>query len=402
MEKYSIWSGHMESLKKKITTIQNKCKKFGCNFHFAEIGEELKEIQDLDGNIVTCRFIIVEVEGRFVINGWEFVARVEHTEAGNIFSKGIFNVEIPDRYRTTYPICEHCNSMRMRKDTFIVRNIETGEFKQVGKSCLKDFTGGLSATAATWLTSIKDVFEEVEMVPISCGRRERYFDTEEVLQYIAETIRHFGYSKTENVGNSTKDRMERFFEVSHGMIRHIPEEIVEETRCLMKKVGFNHNSNEAIEMVNNAVEWIQEQENTNDYLHNLKTAALLKYTTYSRFGLLVSLFPAYDRQLEIETKRKQEMEQGKCSEHVGKIGDRIQIEVESVKCITSWGSSYNGCRHITTYVWKITGKDGNIFTWKTSTYLNEDIPPKLIKGSVKEHKIFRDIRQTELTRCRVI
>ena len=40
MEQYSIYEGHMADLMKKITRIQNKCRKYGCEFHFAEIGEE--------------------------------------------------------------------------------------------------------------------------------------------------------------------------------------------------------------------------------------------------------------------------------------------------------------------------------------------------------------------------
>ena len=102
-----------------------------------------------------------------------------------------------------------------------------------------------------------------------------------------------------------------------------------------------------------------------------------------------------------QAKRKQEAEQGQLSNHVGQVGDRITIEVDSVKCITSWKSCFNGYSNTTTYVWKITDKEGNVFTWKTSTWLNEEVPPKTIKGTVKEHKVFREVKQTEITRCKL-
>jgi hypothetical protein len=401
MKRYSVFAGHMEDLMKKVTKIQNKCKKFGCDFHFAQVGEELKEVTDLEGNIITCKFIIIEAEGTAIINNWEFIASVEHTEAGNIFSKAMTDVEIPERYRTTKSICEHCNSNRTRNFTFILRNTETGEFKQVGNTCLKDFTNGLSVATATWCASIKDIFEEYESAPVSCGYHERYFSTEEVLRYTAETIRHFGFSKSENRGDSTKDRMDDFFRVDHGMTRWMDKDVIENIRQTMKQVGFNAESEEAKKMVKEALEWIQSQEATNDYMHNLKTVTALKDTTLSRFGLLVSLFPTFNRELELQAKKKQEAEQGKSSEHIGQVGDRLQIEVESVKCITSWESFFNGYTTTTTYVWKITDKQGNIFTWKTSTWLNEENPPKFIKGTVKEHKVFREIKQTELTRCSI-
>lgn len=402
MERYLVYEGHMEDLMKKVNTIKNKCRKFGCDFHFAQVGQELKEVKDLDGNIITCKFIIVEAEGTAIINGWEFVASVEHTEAGNIFSKALTNIEIPERYRNTDSICEHCNSNRTRKDTFIIRNTETGEFKQVGKSCLKDFTCGMSASTAVWFASIKDIFTEAESAPISCGWHQRYFDTMEVLQYTAETIRHFGYSKSENKGDSTKDRMEKFMNVDFGYTRWMLDEEIEHIKQTMKQVGFNPNSEEAVKMAKEAVEWIQSQETRNDYMHNLKVATALEYTTCSRFGLLVSLFPTANRELELQAKRKKEAEQGRLSDHVGQVGDRLQIEVESVKCVTSWESCFNGYTYTTTYVWKITGTDGNIYTWKTSKWLDEEVPPRFIKGTVKEHKVFREVKQTELTRCTIL
>ena len=399
MKRYSVFEGNMYDLMKKVNKIKNKCKKFGCDFHFEKVGEELKSVKDLDGNIVVCKFIVVEVEGTAIINDWEFVASVEHTEEGNIFYKALTNVEIPERYRDSQSICEHCNSNRTRKDTFIVRNTVTGEFKQVGKSCLKDFTCGLSASTATYFASLKEVFEEAESMTVCCSYREIFFNTVEILKYTAETIRHFGYVKTENRDNSTKDRMEDFYMVNHGMTRWMKDEQIERIKQTMKRVAFNPNSNEAKEMVNSALDWIQNQEVRNDYLHNLKVTTSLEYTTFGKTGLLVSLFPAFNRELELQAKRKQEEEQGKFSEHVGQIGERLEVEVDSVKCITSWESCYNGYTTTTTYVWKIVDKRGNVFTWKTSNLLDEEVPPKFIKGTVKEHKVFRETKQTELTRC---
>ena len=83
------------------------------------------------------------------------------------------------------------------------------------------------------------------------------------------------------------------------------------------------------------------------------------------------------------------------------LGDRLTIQVDRVKCITSWDSCFNGYTPTTTYVWKIVDVEGNVFTWKTATFLDEENPPASIKGTVKEHKVFRDVEQTELTRCKV-
>ena len=143
---YLIHESNMERLMKKLTTIQNKCAKYGCEFHFEELGEVFQDTKDeATGEVHTARYIEVEVSGIARIADWEFVATIEHAEPMNIIRSFRPEYEIPARFYTADTFCEHCRTRRYRKDTYIVRNTQTGEFKQVGKSCLKDFTGGLYA-----------------------------------------------------------------------------------------------------------------------------------------------------------------------------------------------------------------------------------------------------------------
>lgn len=408
MKTYAIYEGFLPDLLKKVQTIRKKCAKYGCDFHFAEIGEEIRDV--VDERVVDpvthkhpvkkCRFVICEAEGTAVVNGWEFVASVEHTEKGNIFAKSMTDIEIPTRYRDSYPVCEHCNTNRKRKDTFIIVNKETGEFKQVGYNCLCDYTHGMSASCASYLASLKEVFAEAEEAPAfeSIGWGERYFDTNEWLCYVAETVRKFGYE----LDGGTRARANTYWDYDHGNTAFWTNDVEATVRREMDAVGYDPESAEAKAMVESAVEWLNGQEASNDYMHNLKTAVALSACKARHFGLLASLFPTWNRELEREAKRKAEAEAGKVSEFVGKVGDRVTADVESVRCITSWESCYGGRYTPTTvYVWKITSTDGNVFTWKSQTFLDTDEPPKRITGTVKEHKTFRDVKQTELTRCKV-
>lgn len=407
-ETFAVWEGFMEDLRKKVTRIQNKCRKFGCDFSFKEVGEEIREVPSNEEDPITkkpvmvkCKFILVQAEGTAVINDWEFVAGVEHTPAGNIYSKALTSVEIPIRYRNTDSCtCEHCNTKRIRKNTCIIRNTKTGEFKQVGNSCLNDFTHGMSASMVTWYASLKTIFKDAEEKPVSgWSRYQRYYDTKEFLQYTAETIRHFGYSKSDST-DSTKSRVQDFFDVRHGNTKYWEQKEITRVKNLMEEVGFNPDSPEAVKMTEEALAWIAGQGATNDYLHNLKVVTSLKETNSSRFGLLVSLFPTYNRELEHQAKKKAEEEAENKSKHIGQIGDRVEINVQSIKCLTSWESNF-GYYPTITYIWKITDVEGNVFTWKTSKGLDENNPPKTLKGTVKEHKEFRGVLQTELTRCKV-
>jgi len=389
---YAILEGNMERLTKKITRIQNKCRKYGCEFHFAEVGEEYRELKDDRGQTYTARFVLVEAEGKAVVNGWKFIASVEHTAKGNIIRQAC-GIEVPERYYTGKPVCEHCNSNRARKDTYIVMNEETGEFKQVGRNCLCDYTHGMSAEGVAQYTA---AFEEIiagEAVEPGMDYT-RYVKTEEYLRYVAETIRHFGYVKNIDGERSTADRATDYFGVDHGWLTGWwGREILKEYQREMERCGFDAESPEAAEETRKALEWLDTQEESNNYIHNLKTACANEYLSGRNLGILASLFPTYNRELEYENQRRKEALAGKASEYVGEIGERVELKVDSVKLITSWETMYG-----TTFVWKITDKDGNIYTWKTGNGIPDDVVS--IKGTVKEHKEYRGVKQTELTRCK--
>lgn len=389
--KYAIYEGNLDRLEKKLKRIFNKCKAYGCDFHYEQTGEEFRELKDEKGNKYTARFVLVEAEGTAVINDWEFVAELEHTEKGNIIT-GVAGIEVPERYYTTTPVCEHCNSKRYRKNTYIVRNKTTGEFKQVGKSCLKDFTHGMSAEAVTQYMSLFDTLIEGETPEPGCSY-QRYVNTKEYLSYVAETIRHFGYTRSSDEGISTAIRALDFYDAAHG--RAVTKEYLQDLLDKMRSVNFDIDSDLTVKLVSDALAWVSEQEENSNYIHNLKTACSLEYVK-GNFGLYASLFPAYDRDLERTAKRKAVLDIEQSSEYVGEISDRITVKVQSVKCVTSWETDFG-----VTHIYKIIGADGNVYTWKTGKYIDDTVDEMSITGTVKAHTEFRGIKQTELTRCRV-
>jgi cation transport regulator ChaC len=400
MEQYSIYEANMERLENKLTRISNKCKQYGLDFTYRQVGEEFKEVTDPEtGEKYTGRFIIVEAEGTAIINGWKFAASVEHTEKGNIINR-IGDIEIPERYYTTKAICEHCQSNRFRKNTYIVMNEETGEFKQVGKSCLQDFTNGMSAEGVAYYISLFNELIQGEG-PVGGCRGENYLKTEVVLRFVAETIKHFGYVRSNEYGQrSTASRAWDYYKVNHGGFG-LWKQYHKELKAEMAAVGFNEKSADTVQLVADALAWLEGQDERNNYMHNLKTACSLEYVTGKNFGIIASLFPTFNRELvyqaekaERERQRAAEKAAEANSKHIGKVGDRISFKVHSIACITSWETQWGITR-----VYKIVDDNGNVYTWKTSAFLDEE-PIKTITGTVKEHKEFRGIAQTELTRCK--
>lgn len=390
---YKIFEGNLERLEKKLIRIANKCKKYGCDFRYEQVGEVFEDVKDDKGETHTARFILIEAEGTAKVNNWRFVATVEHTEKGNII-EGYAGIEVPERYYTSKPICEHCNSNRYRKNTYIVQNTVTGEFKQVGKSCLQDFTCGLSAEmVAQYISGFQSLIQGE--VPEPGSWFPRYINRDEFLAYAAETIRCFGYKKHDFYEPGSAEMAIKFYDAAHGKLT--PEKYLLEVREQMEQVGFNPDRQK--EIVKNALAWLEQQPESNNYFHNLKVACSLEYIGVKHYGLLTSLFPAYNRELEYQAEkaRKERMQQKELdSVHVGKINERITVKVKSVKCVTSWETAYG-----TTRIYKILDEIGNVFTWKTGTFLEEETPGFSLVGTVKAHNEYRGIKQTELTRCRV-
>lgn len=385
--KYLIHESNIERLEKKLTTIGNKCEKYGCAFTYEVIGEQF--VKDSEG--VINRYVEIETAGLAKVNDWVFVATVDFHDNGNVIRKcGNVEVEVPERYYTSEPVCEHCNTKRRRKDAYIVMNTKTGEFKQVGRSCLKDFTCGLSAELVAQYIAAFDSMIEGETVAAGWHAVE-YLDTKEYLQYVVECINHFGFYSTQSE-RPTKSRAYEYMMATAGKI-YVPKHL-EQLCNEMEEVNFKYNTTEVKEVVEKALAWIAEQNEDNNYIHNVKVLAQQQYITYKDLGFVASLISTYNKAMKIEQKRREQQKADSKSTFVGNVGDRIIIEIESIECVASWDTIYG-----TTFVYKMLDTDGNVYTWKTNKGLENK--KSTIVGTIKEHKEFRGVKQTELTRCKI-
>lgn len=379
---YAIYEGNLEKIRSKVTRIRNKCRKYGTEFRFEEVGEEFRTFEGEHGETITRRFVIVEAEGVAKINGWRFIASVDHTENGNIINKAVADVEIPERYYNATLTCEHCGTPL--KYAFIVMS-DGGEFKMVGRSCLKDFTGGMSAEGVAHYASLFDDLIESEEPHTGGGYAKEYIARDEWLAYVAETVRIYGYVKSDGYSGTRSKAMD-FYKVDHHQMRG---DYAAQIRLEEDEIGFNPKNPESIAMANEALAWIADQPEENNFMHNLKVACSLKWLDYSHTGITAALFPTWRKDLERQEVAKRE----RASEWVGTIGERITIAVADYYCVTSWETQWGW-----TGIYKITDTDGNVYTWKTSG----DIPEgtTTIKATVKEHSEYRDVKQTEITRCK--
>lgn len=389
MPKYYIYPDNIEKVTKKLESIRKKCEKYDANFIFNDLGEEIQDVRDEDGSVVKTKMHVFEVEGFLKHNDWSFVATLDHHEGGNVIRRMNTELEIPEKYKTCGPYCDHCKKIRSRKDTYLIYNEVTQEFKQVGRSCLKEFTQGLDAEAVAFMGQFLDTMEKYDGVGSTSGSIRKYFEVKEVLNYAFETFRHFGYEKRDpdfdGPQETTRDRVVEYMYLSTPKRK---EEI--------EYYGLDFHSDYAVETTEKALEWLKEQDDSSEYIRSLKLICSEDYMEWRDFGIAVSLTIAYDRATKKAEQEAKRVEKESVSEYQGEVGQRITFEPTSVTLTYTMENMYG-----MTYLYKIEDASGNIYIWYASKWIEDPESVKSITGTIKEHSEYRGTKQTVLTRCKV-
>lgn len=413
MTTYYILEENLERLQKQLKTIENKCKKYNAHFAFNILDEEpqYREVTDsFSGETHIYKFIPVEAEGTISHGAWDFVAVLEHSEEGNIIRSYNLELEVPERYRYSKCTCEHCNTVRSRKDTYIVHNQETGEFKQVGKSCLMEYTRGLSAEDVTRYISWFDTIIKGE-APFGRTNYTRYFDAEEMVQYAIECVKNWGYQKRLDAYEdyipkdykTTRERVIDYYYYNTGMRSCIQATYQKQIAEDMASVNFKHDREENIALAKEMIAWASAFDSTesSDYKHNLKVVCRKPYVDRRDLGILLSVVPAYYKylnQIEEDKKKAEAAEKtAAVSNWLGQEGERITVELESCEHVYTSESIYGY-----TYLYRMVDTSGNVLNWWSSSWVSlEDVKVTSVTGTVKKHEEYRGIKQTVLTRCKL-
>lgn len=379
---FSIPEDNMPALTKKLINIRNKCLKHGATFEY-HIHDYHYEARDPSNPALgNLRLADIGIEGVARVNGWDFIGRIEHTQHGNVVHHLDNSVEVPPHYLTTKPVCEHCGTTRARVYTYLLKNYDTGDIKQVGKSCLEEYTGGLdAAVCAAYESAIHDC--ETWQGCVKGINYGKYFPIHDVLTTACAFVDTFGYQRTDSE-NATRDQVLGYLEN-----RPVQMDLA---------VQYNLDPSQYQNMSNDIVTWAA-QLDTNQcerftYLHSLKVLLAHDYINRKDISMVVSAVSTYTRELEKRYEELNWLQQRVISQHVGNIKDRITVPQADIECITGWDTQYGH-----TFLYKIIDPKGNVFIWKTGTYIEHE--KATVVGTVKAHNTYNGEKQTELTRCKV-
>ena len=282
-------------------------------------------------------------------------------------------------YRESGSNCEHCHVNRYRKDTYVVRH-ESGEAKQVGSTCIKDFLGGNSPDNIMQRASlVSDVLSLMDAVRLIQGEKnENIFPMISFLGLTSAIIREYGWVSKANA--QAKGDTATASRVLDNLRGESDKESVPNTDDLL--------------LAQKASDWAEglsdEEVEPSDYLYNIRALARAGLVGVRTVGYAASIISAYTRTMQPPQKVQE-------SEFVGTIKERKLFNV-SCKKISGFDGNYGW-----TNKYSFQDKDGNILVWLTSSY--EDFVSGMnytIKGTIKSHKEFRGIKETQITRCEVI
>ena len=307
-------------------------------------------------------------------NGWRFLAILDwddFAQANRITRcNALDDIMIPEVYRTSRR-CDHCGTNRKRNKTVLLLHEETQELRQVGASCLKEYTGVDLSSYAQYLA----LWETLEQFEEACEPPKgisvvRGYSTRDILEQAYEEIHAHGFvsaSETfENGGTSTAEKV--FDRLRAG-----------------KRLPVRPGTAEKVQEVR---EWFAGRTDENDFFVNLKAVLASDVMHPRNVGLVCASFRTMERTIEREAKLAIKQQ----SEWVGTVGDKVTITAKP-RYLWARSSDFG-----IVYCWGFS-VDGNELVWKTSKFLDNEQEIALT-GTVKAHTEFRGIKQTELTRCR--
>ena len=333
-------------------------------------------------------FITIQVSGQLDVSfaGWKFIATLQHLKSGeNIVRAAVKDLTLSTKYKTSGSACEHCNVNRFRKETYLLLH-DNGDLVQVGSSCIKDFIG--QNTPEGLLKKATLVSEIIWYLGGSAELGTKDDTVFPILDFLAKTsavISAVGWVSKKDASENYKTSTASVVVTSYhqnSVLNVYPSDWVK---------------------AQEAVDWCEALSDTeceaSDYLHNIRAIVRSGMVGLNTTGFAASIMSAYFRHI-----KKNKPASSKDSKYVGELTERKVFNNLTLKqkypVFGPWGVST---------LHSFLDGDGNVLVWYSSTgesigNLTGDSDFEIgkaynVRGTIKKHSVYKEIKQTTLTRC---
>jgi hypothetical protein len=373
---YQIPDVNFTSLEEKIAKLSRRSKRFG----MGEITLNVTGVTPHESG--KYNMLTVELKGAEpVVTGWYFVASISHDhETGNIirYTPPFTAASVDEKYRTTAAICEHCKLNRQRKDTYVVRNQNTNEERQVGRTCLGEFFNGANphhiAEYSEMLGNIGILMDEATNPPVATGslmRKPLFYSLKNLLTIAAAVIRvtgrfvSGGQAYNDRSLTSTASIVKDILWYGDGEMKYAPTPADE----AMAEAAIEWGANVAADA-------------SNDYLWNVRVLCTSEMLTTQQIGLAVSIVGVYLRESAPKPAG---------NAYVGTKGERLTFTGTLLEVRPTQFST----------LYKFVDDAGNILKCFSNSLEVEVGAKGMFTGTVVEHKEWKGAKETVLTRMMV-
>lgn len=383
-----ILKDDIQSFLKAYARIEKKFDKAGIKAPSFTIGEpyQVNSTVVVDGNeandyVSTAMIVDVTFDGDInklrIYGEYTFIGSAEYVNDNGSFLSFSKEEDIRPLIRDPHE-CDICNIRRERNKVYIMQENTTGNYIQVGGSCMKDVCGiGVIDAIKEFFGFVFEHNKNIEDIISSRGDKHLILRS-----FIAKCIAYYNeegwVSRTVSRDRGIRSSVEIILYPSKNDVSYYPED-------------------KDIELADEVIKWGRNFEGYTDFANNLRTV-LSGDSVHEKFcGIAGSVVPIYFKSLE---KAKVE-EVTLPSEFVGSIKDKIVTS--GVVFSTGITNSYYGSSKRLS----IRDENGNVFVTFYSG--NNDAIWDLqagdevsFKATIKDHSIYNDVKQTVLTRFNIV
>lgn len=380
-------------------------------FELAVSDKRLVEHRDPVTNLVIDRYY--EVDVRLVVpsigyNGWRFAATLSFEQAGTVVRT--VPGEVCD-YRPTSQVCDQCGTVRERNETFVVRNDETGEYKQLGRNCLELFLG---VKPSLWIYDVRVGTYESE------GGFGGGVQVESVRSIVAAALAvsdagraYRSKAAAEYSGAATSEETRACLYERVTGSRPADQERKQELQAWRVQAAEYLREGTLIDAVIEAAKAI---EGDSEYAGNIRVLAACEHVDVANIGFVASFVAVYNRAIKRQAERVARTARAAASSWIGNEGDKKVATVGTVTGLRKIEGAYG-----TTLLVEWTTAEGDVCKWFASNWYGwtEDgktgvgisnkaanTPIDLgtqiaVVGTIKKHDEFKGLKATVFTRCTV-
>ena len=396
-----IPAGALNEAAKRIDAANRRLARAGVPDMFTYTVEEYDETTTKDGlTVVEPRIVLTLSAPALSFGGWRFQASLDIIDGQAIISTApgvdLSGWERPDAHQ-----CDHCGLSRARTHSYVVRHEDTGEIRQIGRSCLSLFLGVRPAGlwAMQWADDALSDLENSDDFEYLGLTAPTMWDPRELLALavvLSQEGRSFVSRAASDVGRpATADLVQA---VLVPPLRETASQKVERLAIAAQAQTVDPALLDA--MIDSAADL-----GDSDYAQNLAALAGLDYIPAKHVNIWVSLVGVYFRQ----EQRKQEVESlpELTGDFLAGEGEKITDITGLIVTLTSFESSYGYPPKMIT-VLVVHTDCGHLVKWKGSVPDEVDGKPlghrqriTITRGTVAENETYRGRPQTRIVRAKL-